>query len=187
MPLISIQSQRGLISVDSQPGRFEIRRPRPEIHVESSPPVITANNGPGELVIDQTRSFSALTGGKMDEFWHRIHSQYKGFAQQNLTHIVEWGNRMGDLRIRGNPMPDMALDAFVEGAPDLQVYGEATADNIDLGYIPKDLNLRVEPGKFIIDVQSHRPEVNYHRGGVKIQMAQYPKVTITPPTINIMA
>ncbi|WP_373230785.1 DUF6470 family protein [Cohnella sp.] len=187
VPFISVQSQKGLIRVDSERGRFEIHRPKPDVQVESKPPVITANNGPGELIIDQSRSWDALNGGKPDAFWKRINSQYKGIAQQNLVRIVEEGNRIGDLRNRGNPMPDMALNEFVEGAPDLQVYGEASPDNVDIHYVPRDLNLQVQPGELNMDVQVHRPEVTYHRGSVKVQMMQYPKVTITSPQINIMA
>ncbi|TFE29028.1 DUF6470 family protein [Cohnella luojiensis] len=185
VPFLSIQSQRGLISVESEPARVDIRRPRPDVHVESTLPVITANNGPGELIIDQSRSLNALTGGKPDAFWKRIYSQYKDIALQNRIRIVEEGNRLGDLRISGNLIPDLALDEFVEGAPDLQVYGEASPDNVDIDYVPRDLNMQVQPGKQNMNVQVHRPEVTYHRGSVKVEMMHYPKVTITPPQINI--
>jgi hypothetical protein len=187
VPYISMQSQRGIIGIESERGQFEIRRPKPTIQVDSTPTVITANNRPGQLMIDQTLTNNALTGGKSEDFWTRIYSQYRDVAQQNLIKIVEEGNRMGDLRIRGNPIPDMALSAFIEGAPDLQVYGHASPANISFEYTPNDLNMQVEPGELNVDVQVHRPEINFRRGGVKVYMQQYPSLTITPPVIDIFA
>ncbi|GIO12280.1 hypothetical protein J19TS2_18350 [Cohnella xylanilytica] len=185
-PFLSIQSQRGLISVESEPARLDIHRTPPDIQVESTDPVVEAHNAPGELVIDQTDSWNALNGGKPEAFWQRIYSQYKEIALQNLQKIVEDGNRVGDLRDRVNPIPEMALEEFVEGAPDLQVYGPATADNVDIQYIPNDVNLTVvRPGDVRVDVQTHPLKIAYHPGKVTVSVQQYPKVTITPPPPRI--
>lgn len=183
--LLSIHSQRGLIGVESQRGEFEIRRPQPDIHVQSTPTVITADNGPGDLRIDQSLTNNALTGGKPEVFWQRIYSQYKQIAQQNIQQIVENGNRMGALQNRDNPIAELALNGFIEGAPDLQVFGFASPANVEFQYTPRDLNIQVELGTRDVNVQIHRPEVIFQRGYVNVYMQQYPKVTITPPEINI--
>jgi hypothetical protein len=187
IPQISIQTQRGIIGIESERGQYDIRRPLPTIQTESTPTVITVDNSPGTLRIDHTLTDNALTGGKSEEFWLRIYSQYKEVALQNLNHIVEKGNRMGDLRIRGNPYAEMALDEFVEGAPDLQVYGHASPANISFEYIPNDPNVQVQQGELKVDVQVHRPEINFHRGHVRVYMEQYPSITITPPVIDMTA
>ncbi|RED57606.1 DUF6470 family protein [Cohnella lupini] len=187
VPFISIQSQRGLIGIESERGRYDIRRPKPELQVQSIKAVVTATNRPGNLQIDQTLTNNALTGGKPEVFWNRIYSQYKQIAQQNIQQIVEKGNRMGNIARRDNPIPELALNDFVEGAPDLQVFGFASPTNIEFQYTPNDVNLQVDRGRLNIDVQVHRPEINFERGNVNIYMQQYPKVTITPPKIDITA
>ncbi len=187
VPFISVQSQRGKIGIHSERGQFEIRRPQPVLNVSSSKPEIIAHNAPGQLKVDNTLTWEALDGGNMESFWNRIYSQYKLVAQQNMTQIVERGNQMGDLRIKGDPIPSMALDEFIEGAPDLQVYGEASVDNTQFDYIPNDVNLQIVPGELNIQASIQRPEINFHRGSVNIYMEQYPKVTITPPMIDISA
>ncbi len=187
VPFISVQSQRGKIGIHSERGQFEIRRPQPVVNVDSKKTEITAHNRPGQLNIDNTPTWEALDGGNFEAFWHRIYSQYKQIAQQNIAQIVEQGNRMGDLRNKGNPMASMALDEFIEGPPDLQVYGEASVDNTKFNYIPNDVNLQVTPGELNIDAQIRRPQIEFHRGSVNIYMEQYPKVTITPPAIDISA
>lgn len=187
VPFISVQSQRGKIGIHSERGQFEIRRPQPVLNVSSRKPEIIAHNRPGQLNIDNALTWNALDGGNIEAFWHRIYSQYKQVAQQNLAQIVEQGNRMGDLRNKGNPIASMALDELIEGAPDLQVYGEASVDNTQFDYIPNDVNIQVIPGEHNIDAQIGRPQIEFHRGSVNIYMEQYPKVTITPPVIDISA
>jgi len=188
VPQIYVETQRGLISAESRRGRFEIRQRQPEVQVETKRPVITARNRPGELIIDQTLTHNALNGGKLEAFWLRIYAQYKEVARRNLEKIVMHGNLMGDLRIRHNPIPHIALDEFVEGPPDLQLFGEARPDNTKIEYIPNDPDIQVDPGGVGIDAQIHRPDIRYHRGYVRIYMTQYPKVTIIPPpVVELMA
>jgi len=187
VPFISVQSQKGKIGIHSERGQYEIRRPQPVLNVSSSKPEIIAHNRPGQLNVDNSLTWDALDGGNIEAFWHRIYSQYKQVAQRNIAQIVERGNQMGDLRIKGDPIPSMALDEFIEGAPDLQVFGEASVDNTKFQYIPNDVNIQFIPGKLDVKAQIQRPEINFHRGSVNIYMEQYPKVTITPPVIDISA
>jgi len=188
VPQIYIETRRGMIGVESELGRFEIAQRQPELRVETKQPVITARNRPGTLIIDQTLTQNALNGGKPEAFWLRMYAQYKEVARKNIEKMVREGNMIGDLRIRKNPIPDFALDDFIEGPPDLQVYGEARPDNTKFEYIPNDPDIQVELGGVEIDVQLHRPDIRYHRGYVKVYMAQYPQVIITPPpAIELMA
>jgi hypothetical protein len=187
IPQISIQSQRGLIGVESERGQFEIRRPTPVLHVQSTRAVVHADNGPGDLRVDQSMTNNALTGGKPEDFWQHIYSQYKQIAQQNIQEIVGKGNRLGNIVNRDNPIPELAMNDFIEGAPDIQVFGFASPVNIAIQYTPNDVNIHVVPGHVDIEAQVQRPEIEYHRGSIKVYMQQYPKVTITPPEINIIA
>ncbi|WP_245947834.1 DUF6470 family protein [Paenibacillus sambharensis] len=184
--MLSIVTQDAKLGIKTTRGRYEIKSTPPVLQVETKPAVITANNKPGELIIDSSEAHNALTGGKYEEFWDRIYSQYKAVAKRNIELIVEEGNRMGDLRIKGNPIADMALDAFIEGAPDIEVYGPASSDNVSIEYIPNQLNVQVQTGGADINVKTTRPEINYHRGNVSIYMEQYPSVTITPPKIDLV-
>lgn len=187
-PQIYVETQRALISAETVKNRHETRQRQPEVHVETKRAVVTARNRPGELKIDNTLTHNALTGGKMEHFWLNLYAQYKAVALKNLEKIVKDGNLMGDLRIRQNPIPNIALDEFVEGAPDLQVFGEARPDNTKFEYVPNDPDIQVEPGGVEMDVRLHRPEIHYHRGYVRIYTVQYPKVTIIPPpAIELMA
>ncbi len=184
--MISIHSQRGIIGIESKRGHFEIETKKPDLHVHSAPTRITANNRPGVLRIDYTQTENAVTGGKAEEYWQRIYSQYKEVARQNLEKIVMEGNRMADLTMSGNPIADMALDAFIEGAPDLQVFGPASVTNTKISYTPNDMNIEVELGETQINVETYRPEIHFERGYVRTYMEQWPSVTVTPPRLDLM-
>lgn len=187
IPFPTVESQRGIIGIETQKARVEIRRPLPDVQSRTIPSVVRMNNAPGQLEIDQRATDNALTGGRPMAFWQRIYSQYQQVARDNLQQIVEKGNRMGDLKTPGNPIPDIAIEESREGAPDLQIFGEATPRNISFRYTPNDLNMQVERGRVERNVQIHRPEVNVQPYSVRIYMEQYPKLTITPPFINIQA
>ncbi|WEK56407.1 MAG: DUF6470 family protein [Candidatus Cohnella colombiensis] len=185
--MISVQSQRGLIGVQTERGHFEVKTSLPVYNVQQSPSYYSAHNAPGTLQIDQSLTDNALTGGKPEAFWQRIYSQYRQIALQNLEQIVVEGNQLGDLRNRGNVIAQQALNGFVEGAPDIQVFGEATPRNIHMSYTPNDLNMEFIKGQRDVKVQVSKPDINYVRGSVNIYMQQYPQLTITPPEINLLA
>ncbi|MFC5401751.1 DUF6470 family protein [Cohnella soli] len=185
LPQLSISSERGQIGIRTEPGRYEIQSRPAELQVESTPGYFTANNRSGTLVIDSTDTNNALTGGKPEAFWERMYSQYRQIGQQNIERIVAKGNRMGDLTTPGNPIAEMALDDYIEGAPDLQVFGFASPMNTHFEYTPNELNLQYVPGQVNMNVERQQLEVNYIRGSIQVYMEQYPSVTVVPPRIDL--
>ncbi|WP_080832517.1 DUF6470 family protein [Cohnella massiliensis] len=184
---IYIQSDPAILSFTGGLGRYDIRTERPVVHVETRKGEYRMeNNGAGTLEIDMSLTNDAIDGGSPESFWHRIYSQYKQIAVQNMERIVERGNTIGDLRIKQNPMPDFALEDFVEGPPDLQAYGPALPNNTKFSYTPADLNIEYIPEERNVDVQLTKPAIEYHREYVRYKMEQYPKVTIIPPAIDMM-
>ncbi|MBB6632591.1 DUF6470 family protein [Cohnella thailandensis] len=184
---ISIHSDPAILAFEGQLGKYDIKTHKPQVNVESRKAVVDIqNNGAGTLEIDMTLTNDAIDGGSPERFWNRIYSQYKQIAADNLVFIVEKGNTIGDLRIKQNPLPDYAIQEFMEGAPDLQVYGPALPDNTKLRYTPTNLDIQVTPGEVNIDVQTFRPDIQYNREYVNYYMKQYPKVTITPPAIDVI-
>lgn len=149
---------------------------RPELQIESTPARISAPTPVVELHIDQSRMWEAFNGGKPEVFWNRIYSQMPEISLQGLAKIVEKGNRMGDLRIRNNPIPDMALEQILQDGPVLHVFGPATPDNVDIQFTIPKLDVKVTPGHVEINAKVYQPEIEYRRSSVRISMEQYPSV-----------
>ncbi|QHT63449.1 hypothetical protein GXP70_28185 [Paenibacillus lycopersici] len=186
LPIIKAESQRGLIGIESQRGQFHIHSERADLQIETTPTRISAPTPVPELNINQDRMWAAFNGGKPVEFMKRIYSQMPGIALQGIAHIVEKGNRMGDLRIKENPIPDLAFEELSAKLPQIEVFGPASYDNVDIEFtIPKP-DTQIDVGRVDIQVQTHKPDIQYERGNVRIYMQQYPKVTFTPPSIDIV-
>ncbi|UVI29895.1 DUF6470 family protein [Paenibacillus spongiae] len=185
LPIIQAESIKGRIGIESQPGQYDIKTRRPELQIESTPAQISAPMPVVQLNIDQSRMWEAFHGGKPTVFWNRIYSQMPDIALQGIAKTVEKGNRMGDLRIRVNPIPDLALEQLMEKGPALSVFGPATPDNVDIHFTIPPLDVQVTPGHVEINAQVYRPEIEYRRSSVRVSMEQYPNVQFRVTNLDL--
>lgn len=176
LPIIQAESQKGLIGIESRLGQYDIQSQPADMQVKSTPAQISAHVQLPELIINQDRMWAAFNGGKPVEFINRIYSQMPEIALQGIAHIVEKGNRMGDLRIKQDPIPDIALEDMLAGAPHVEVFGPASYHSVDIDFTIHQPDVQIEVGKVDIQVQTHRPEINYQRGSFKVYMQQYPSI-----------
>ncbi|WP_219834400.1 DUF6470 family protein [Paenibacillus sp. R14(2021)] len=177
LPYIQAESQRAQIGIESQTGSYNIQSRPADVEVQTTPTKISAPTPMPELNLNQDRMWEAFNGGKPEAFRQRIYSQMPEIALQGIAHIVEKGNRMGDLRNKQNPIPDIALEDMIAGGPKLEVFGPASFHNVDIEFTINKPDVQIDVGKVDIQVQTHKPEINYQRGGVKIYMQQYPSIS----------
>ncbi|SEN64685.1 DUF6470 family protein [Paenibacillus sp. OV219] len=185
LPYIQAQSQKGLIGIDSRMGQYDIQSKSADIEVHTTPTSISAPTPMPELYMNQDRMWAAFNGGKPEAFINRIYSQMPSIAQQGIAKIVEKGNQMGDLRIKQNPFPDMAFREISQGPPQVQVFGAATAHNVDIEFKINRPDVKVNVGSVDIQVQTHKPEINYQRGDVSVYMKQYPSVNFSVAEMDV--
>jgi hypothetical protein len=183
-PQIQIRQQPAIMIVDADLGTQEIKQPRPTMEMQTDPPKQEIRQPKGDLEIDQTRAWDALGQGPILEAMSRIYSQAKNVALQGIARIVENGNLLGDLRYKGNPIADIAQQSTLEHS-EINYYGEASYDNVDIRYTMHKPEISVEEGKVNIYTRVNPPEINYNRGKLDIYMKQYPKVEILPPQIDL--
>lgn len=186
LPVIQAESQKGRIGIETQPGFYDIKTRRADVHIESSPAQINIQSQAPELDINQDRMWEAFNGGKPTAFINRIYSQMPQIALQGIALIVEKGNRMGDLRIRQDPIPDIALESMLEGAPDVEVFGPATAKNVDIHFTVHLPDIQINPGKVDIQVQVNKPEIQYRRGNINVYMEQYASISFQVANMNML-
>lgn len=185
LPIVRTEYQLGKIGIESLLGQFDIKSSPPEMEVQSTRVQLSAPTPLPDLDIDSSRMWAALDGGNTMEFWNRIYSQMPEIALQAIGKIVEEGNRMGDLRIKLNPIPDIALEGMLEGAPDVQIFGPAAPDNVDIQFTINKPDIQVQPGTLDIRIQTRKPEINYNRGYVRIYMEKYPEVNFQVSNLDI--
>jgi hypothetical protein len=181
---IQIRQTPALIGIDADPGTQNIRQPKATFEMETERPKQEIRQPQGDLQIDQTRAWDALGVGPILEAMSRIYSQAKNVALQGVARIVENGNRMGDLRYKGNPIADMAEQLKFEHF-EFDYYGEASYDNVDIHYTMHKPEITVEDGQVHLNTRVNPPEISYNRGKLDIYIRQYPKVEYTPPQIDL--
>lgn len=176
LPQLEISSTLGRIGINSERGQFNIRQNRAIMNIQTTRPVMSFQTEPPVVIIDMSRTWDALNGGKPEKFWNRIYSQSGRFVQHAIINTVDEYNRIGDLTIDSNPISDLAWNSMMTNPPKMQIYGEASVNNVS--YVPKitDLQTSFERGQVNIQVVVNKPRIEFNRGRVRIYMEQYPDV-----------
>lgn len=185
LPQLQIQSTPARIGIESQLGQYQIRRGQTKLNVETTPTVIDIKTERPELIIDQSKTWDAITGGKPDTFWKRIYSSYEQYPAKYIEKTVREYDAIGDLTAGGNPIAELARQSLNRDKLSLNVYGHATARNVEFDAVISKPDVNVQPGKVNIIADTEKPEIEYHRGTTQIYMKQYASVTITPPIIDL--
>ncbi|SDE35286.1 hypothetical protein SAMN02799630_05255 [Paenibacillus sp. UNCCL117] len=186
VPQIQIRQTPGLIGIDADLGRQDIKQPRATFEMSVERPQQEIRQPAGELVIDQSRAWDALGKGPALETFNRIYSQAREVALQGIARIVENGNRMAQIHLKTNPIADIAeqltFDFF-----EFNYVGEAAYDNVDIRYTARKPEIQVTDGRVNLTTHPNAPEYEYIRGKLDIYMQQYPQVEISVPQIDYKA
>ncbi|MGO4373991.1 DUF6470 family protein [Paenibacillus sp. 2TAB19] len=185
LPQIQIQSVPGRIGIQSQSGQYDIRQNSATIDVQTSDTVIDIKTEQPVVMIDMTKTWDALTGGKPEAFWNRIYSSYKECAIRYIQSKVQEYNQIGDLTAGGNPVADVAKQSLSQQDLKLNVFGPASYDNVDFQAVITKPEVNVQVGRADINVKVNKPDIQYNRGNVKVYMEQYASITVTPPIIDL--
>lgn len=184
VPLIRLDIQSGRIGVDVQRGQWDIRQPKADMEMHTTPLTMEIRSPQGELHIDQSAAWDALGMGSHTTFMNRIYSESKNIALQGIASIVEKGNRLAAIHKGGSPIADLAAQRAFEPS-NMNYLGEASYDNVDLDYTANKVEINVNPGSVDIQITPHQAEITYTPGKVSIYMQQYPKVEMIPPEIDM--
>lgn len=185
LPQIQIQSTPARIGIQSERGQYEITQGKVKLNSETVPTVIDIKTERPELIIDQTATWDALTGGKAQAFWDRIYGSYGQYAARYVENKVNEYDRIGDLTSGGNPIADLALQSTAQDMIPLNVFGHASPRNVKFDAIVTKPQINVQVGGVNTSPEYIPIDVKYNRGVTKVYMEQYASVKITPPVIDL--
>lgn len=184
IPQIQIRQQFGRLGVEAEAAKITIRQPKADVDIHSEPAQVVTYYREGDLRIDQSRAWDALGIGNHLELMKRMYSSAKQVALEGIARIARNGDRMAEIDRPGNKIAEIAGEEW-RLAPRLDVLGPASSDNVDIEYTPQKPDIRIRLGDVKIDVETHQPEVDYYPGSLHIYMAQYPKLEIIAPQIDL--
>ncbi|MGG4144862.1 DUF6470 family protein [Paenibacillus algorifonticola] len=185
LPQLNIQSTLGKIGIQSELGKYDIKQSSATLDISTVHTTMDIKSSQPIVVIDQSKMWDALTGGKPEAFWNRIYNQFGRFVQEGISQTIQDYDRIGDILYDGDPVGDIAGESFSRQSYQLQIFGPASAGNISFEAVIQKPEINITPGHVEMNVQTSKPQIEYQRGGVNIYMERYPSVQITPPQIDL--
>ncbi|CAM3526678.1 DUF6470 family protein [Marinicrinis lubricantis] len=184
IPQIQIQQQFAKISIDPNLGHYEMKQNHQTLSLKTTGPRLEIHSPSGELHINQDRVWDAMALGDHLKVMKRLYDQAESIALQGIARRVQEGDQLAAIHKKTNAIKNNAMDAFAPMAAP-RISGPAAYDNIDIEYIARKPVIEVHAGHVENMTPWVRPEIMYHRRDVEISMAQYAKVTIIPPQIDM--
>ncbi|MFF2092613.1 DUF6470 family protein [Paenibacillus sp. NPDC058174] len=185
MPQIQIQSTPARIGIQSELGQYQMRQGKVNLNIKTEPTVIDIKTERPVLIIDQTDTWNALTGGKAEAFWDRIYNSYGQYAARYVENKTQEYDRIGDITAGGNPVADLARQKMSQDMIPLNVYGHASPRNVKFDAIISKPEVNVQVGGVTTTPDYSPLDIQYQRGKFNVYMEQYASVKITPPEIDL--
>lgn len=177
---IQIEQQYAKIGMWTEKGQQTIRQPRATFELDITPPKLDIRSPRGELTIDQSRAWDALSVGSNLDFMSRIYKQSLEFGLEGIARIVEQGNRLAAIHLPGNPIAEIARENAFRDLP-ITYHTLASNDNVDISYERKSPEIELIRGRVDGIIQRNNPEINYEKGRLHYEMLQYQWVKFIPP------
>lgn len=185
IPSIQIRQQHARIGMEAELGQYSMRQPKATLELKTTLSRMEVDAQDAVLHIDQSRSWDAINGGKLESFNNRIYSQMREILLEGISQMVREGKQLADVHNGRNAIADIARNAR-SNVPQIQYFGPASVHNVDIEFTVAPMDVRVIEGGVDLHTQPNRPEVEYHRGRLDIYMQQYASLEIIPPQINEM-
>jgi hypothetical protein len=184
IPTIQIQTQPARMGMDATPAKLEIEQPPATFEMSTTAPILNIRSQRGELHIDQTRAWDALSMGPHLETMNKIYSAVKNIVLDTIGRIAEEGDQLAAIHRDTNAIADIAENRRVDRF-ELAFAGPAGYDNVDIEYIAHAPEIEYIKGEVNLHAQENKPHYQFTRGKLDIYVVQYSKVEIIPPQIDL--
>lgn len=182
--ILQIRQTSALIGIDADPGSYSISQPKADINITTTPGEWDIQQFKPVLSIDQSRAWAAYNGGNMLDMNKRIYSGIQELYLQGIAKRVEQGNRMMEFFKQGNTIAEVyGADTEPNSFPEMR--GPASIDNVDIHFETQSPTINFRPAEVKIQVERHRPDIEYTRGKLDIYMQQYASIQFIPPEVNV--
>lgn len=184
LPIVQIHAIPSMLHIDADPGQYSIRQPKADVQMTTRPSRLTVESHPIRFEVDQSRAFSAYTGGSMFDMNARIYSGIEKNFFENMAERVEQGNELAAIYKPGNTIANIVGTNWkVKPFPEIRT--PASIDNVDIRIETRAPSIRFESAVSEMNVTVNKPEIEYHRGKLDIYVKQYASIQYTPPAVDI--
>ncbi|MCM3261529.1 DUF6470 family protein [Paenibacillus lautus] len=166
IPRIQIQQGYSQIGLQITKGQQSIEQPRPSINMTQNQAILEVEQAKGTLEIDSRKAWSALGRARFEEITDRIAQSSLQISMQNIEKIAQNGDRMMATHEGGNVFAEIARNNVFEERPRVEITGDPGYDNVDITYIPGQVQTNYIPGGVSFNPETFKPVIDYYPGKV---------------------
>jgi hypothetical protein len=178
IPQLQITQTFGQISIRQDHGGVDIQQPRAKMDIYIDKPVVEIERAKGRLEIDQSKALAAYGMMSPIEMTSRIYSEVRNIALQAIAKKAQDGDRMAAIHQSTDVIAQLAAEKSIEFS-EMQYFGEASYDNVDISYTPEQLSFHPINGAVNIQVEPQKPVIERVPAKVTIGMEHYPSIQIS--------
>lgn len=187
IPSIQIRQQQTLLGLETMSGSLQIDPAKVQVQLETTHSQVRIEAPAGELVIDQSRAWDALSKGSNIRWNERLYTQMKQHLLQYIAKTAADGERlMTTAGKRMNTIPKMARENAARFGNGLEYAGPPSSGNVDVEYHRRQPNISASEGGVMVDFAVKPLSIEYSRTKVEMYIRQRGQVEIIPPQIEML-
>lgn len=177
-PQIRMESQMAKISIQQSQGMQEIRQPKADLSIEQPKAEISIRTNPSKLTIDQTQAWEDMNIMSPLRRTEKLAQEgYQGFLE-GTERRARQGTELMRIENKGDPLIGQAIENGYGGMKTLGITFIPSPFSVKMNYEPADVQIDVQTNKPVINATIRKPEHDYSRSQVEIQMKQYEHLEI---------
>lgn len=185
-PSIEIRQQQTLLGHQTTPGGVRLAPARVELQMETRQAKIQMESPAGELILDQSRAWDALSLGSNKRWNERLYTQIEQHVLQYISKTVTDGQRLASTAGKGiNTIAQMARESFLRTGNGFEYAGHASSGNVDVDYNLRQPFIEVTEGQISINIWQKPLETEFIQSRIDLYIRQRGQVEIIPPQIEL--
>lgn len=178
IPQLQITTTRGILGIQTTPGKQEIQQPRAILSQQQPAAILEMSTTKPQFYLDTTEARAEID---LKSVFRRSEESaqlgYQG-AMEGIARRAQEGRMMAQIERKGNVIRDIAIQNATPPPAPLGIRFVGNRSKIEMSIEPGSVNIQATPQKAINDVQIQKPIYNYTQGKVTGEMEQWPSIQI---------
>ncbi|MCR8844801.1 DUF6470 family protein [Paenibacillus sp. SC116] len=171
LPRIEINQQFARVGLERNPGQLKIETPPSELKIHQEHVSVELSRSDDSLSIDSRKAWSALGRARFEEVTDRIAQQSLQISMQNIANLAQEGDRMMASHQKSNAFAEIARERMFRQFR-IDIAGEPNYDNVEVTYMPGQLQTNVKPGGVNFEFERTKPSIDYYPGKINPYLIQ---------------
>lgn len=179
LPQIRMEQTYAKIGLQTTPAVQQIRQPQAELNLHQEPAILQIKQSLGTLHMDASEARANMDLKGILRRTQEYASLGRQKALEAIAQISQEGDQLRAIENKGNPIASIAATKSVLFTNTHIIHGDWTTDGIKISYQRKEPEINWKVRGKTMDVQIHKPQIEYTPGKVDVYVRQKQSLTIT--------